>query len=154
SLPVAIDRCYWLPGHSFAEFNGRAPAVLSPEASPESRKRDLCRAVDWANMRQRAVNLTFHGVGEIERRLDPGEELCWVTRDQFESTLDSIAGRSDVRITFDDGNQSDLEYALPALRKRGLNATFFVVAGRLDQPGFLDRAGVRELSAQGMAIGC
>jgi len=105
-------------------------------------------------MRQRAVNLTFHGVGEIERRLDPGEEQFWVGRDQFESTLDSIAGRSDVRITFDDGNQSDLEYALPALRKRGLNATFFVVAGRLDQPGFLDRAGVRELSAQGMTIGC
>ncbi len=105
-------------------------------------------------MRQRAVNLTFHGVGEIERRLDPGEEEFWVGRDQFESTLDSVAGRSDVRITFDDGNQSDLEYALPALRRRGLKATFFVVAGRLGEPGFLDQAGLRELTAEGMAIGC
>lgn len=102
----------------------------------------------------KAVNLTFHGVGEIERRLDPGEELFWVGRDQFESTLDSVAGRSDVRITFDDGNRSDLQYALPALRRRGLKATFFVVAGRLGAPGFLDQAGVRELTAGGMAIGC
>ena len=83
-----------------------------------------------------------------------GEEQYWVGRDQFESTLDSVAGRSDVRITFDDGNHSDLEYALPALRRRGLKATFFVVAGRLGAPGFLDQAGVRELAAEGMAIGC
>lgn len=105
-------------------------------------------------MGERAVNLTFHGVGEPERRLDPGEEQFWVGRGQFECVLDTVAGRSDVRITFDDGNQSDLEYALPALRRRGLKATFFVVAGRLGVPGFLDQGGVRELAAEGMAIGC
>jgi peptidoglycan/xylan/chitin deacetylase (PgdA/CDA1 family) len=105
-------------------------------------------------MVERAVNLTFHGVGEPGRRLDPGEEQYWVGRDQFESTLDAVAGRNDVRIMFDDGNQSDLEYALPALRRRDLKATFFVVAGRLGAPGFLDQRGVRELAAEGMAIGC
>ena len=105
-------------------------------------------------MGERAVNLTFHGVGEPERRLDPGEAQFWICRRQFESTLDSVAGRSDVRITFDDGNDSDLEYALPALRSRGLTATFFVVAGRLGTPGFLDQRGVRELAAEGMTIGC
>jgi peptidoglycan/xylan/chitin deacetylase (PgdA/CDA1 family) len=105
-------------------------------------------------MEQRAINLTFHGVGEIERRLDPGEEQYWVGREQFESTLDSVAGRNDVRIMFDDGNESDLRYALPELRRRGLKATFFVVAGRLGVPGFLDQAGVRELAAEGMTIGC
>ena len=105
-------------------------------------------------MAQRSVNLTFHGLGEPERRLDPGEAQYWLGRRQFESTLDSVAGRGDVRITFDDGNHSDLEYALPALRRRGLTATFFVVAGRLGAPGFLDQRGVRELAAEGMAIGC
>jgi peptidoglycan/xylan/chitin deacetylase (PgdA/CDA1 family) len=105
-------------------------------------------------MGQRSINLTFHGVGEPERCLDPGEAPYWLGRRQFESTLDSVIGRGDVRITFDDGNDSDLEYALPALRNRGLTATFFLVAGRLGAPGFLDRRGVRELAAEGMAIGC
>jgi peptidoglycan/xylan/chitin deacetylase (PgdA/CDA1 family) len=105
-------------------------------------------------MGQRSINLTFHGVGDPERRLDAAEAQYWLGRRQFESTLDSVAGRSDVRITFDDGNNSDLEYALPALRRRGLTATFFVVAGRLGAPGFLDQRGVQELAAEGMAIGC
>ena len=64
-------------------------------------------------------------------RWTPGESDVWVTREQFLAVLDSVAGRDDVRITFDDGNASDVEHALPALRERGLNATFFVVAGRL-----------------------
>jgi peptidoglycan/xylan/chitin deacetylase (PgdA/CDA1 family) len=105
-------------------------------------------------MRQRSVNLTFHGVGEPERPLGPGEAQVWLGRRQFEATLDSIAGRDDVVITFDDSNRSDLEYALPALRRRGLTATFFVVAGKLGAPGFLDQRGVRALAAEGMAIGC
>jgi peptidoglycan/xylan/chitin deacetylase (PgdA/CDA1 family) len=102
----------------------------------------------------RAINLTFHGIGDPERALDPGEGDVWVSRAQFLSLLDCAVGRDDVRITFDDGNASDLEIALPALRERGLTATFFVVAGRLDIPRFLDEAGVRELAAAGMEIGC
>jgi peptidoglycan/xylan/chitin deacetylase (PgdA/CDA1 family) len=105
-------------------------------------------------MGDRSINLTFHGVGQPDRRLDPGEAPFWLDRRQFESTLDSVVGRSDVRITFDDGNDSDLRYALPALSSRGLTATFFVVAGRLGAPGFLDQRGVRELAAEGMSIGC
>ena len=101
----------------------------------------------------RGINLTFHGVGEPGRALDPGEAGVWVSRRRFAAVLDAVAGRADVRITFDDGNASDLEHALPALVERGLHATFFVVAGRLRTPGFLDRAGVRALADAGMAIG-
>lgn len=78
----------------------------------------------------------------------------WVTRAQYLSMLDSVASRDDVRITFDDGNASDVEHALEPLRARGLKATFFVVAGRLGEPAFLDEGGVRELAAAGMEIGC
>ena len=99
------------------------------------------------------MNLTFHGVGPRERALEPGEDRTWVAVDTFRAVLDSAAGRPDVRITFDDGNASDLRYALPELRRRGLTATFFVVAGRLRTPGFLDEAGVRELAGAGMTIG-
>src|SRR3954465_15432825 len=102
----------------------------------------------------RAINLTFHGIGEPGRRLDPGESDVWVTREQFLAHLDAAAARDDVRITFDDGNASDVEHALPALRERGLRATFFVVADRIGVPGFLDAGALRELTEAGMAVGC
>jgi peptidoglycan/xylan/chitin deacetylase (PgdA/CDA1 family) len=100
------------------------------------------------------VNLTVHGVGEnTTRALDPGEDQTWVTTPQLELVLDAAMGRADVRITFDDGNASDVEIALPRLVERGLRAEFFVLAGLLGQPDRLDRNGVRELLAAGMAIG-
>lgn len=102
----------------------------------------------------RSINLTFHGIGKPERRLDPGEQNVWLTREQFLSLLDCAAARNDVALSFDDGNASDLDHALPALRERGLIATFFVVAGRLGTPCFLDEGGVRTLAAAGMEIGC
>jgi peptidoglycan/xylan/chitin deacetylase (PgdA/CDA1 family) len=105
-------------------------------------------------VQQRAINITFHGIGRPPRPLESGEADVWVTRAQFLSMLDSVAGRDGVRITFDDGNASDVEHALDALRARGLTATFFVVAGRLGMPGFLDESGVRQLAAAGMEIGC
>lgn len=105
-------------------------------------------------MYERTINLTFHGVGDPTRPLDAGEERVWLDEDRFESVLDSVVGRHEVRLTFDDGNASDLEQALPRLGSRGLTATFFVVAGRLGEPGFLDAEGVRTLAAAGMGIGC
>lgn len=104
-------------------------------------------------MQRRSINLTFHGIGEQENRLERGEEDVWLSISRFLSVLDGVATRSDVRITFDDGYASDVEHALPALRLRGLTATFFVVAGRLGAPGFLDEDGVRTLAAAGMRIG-
>jgi peptidoglycan/xylan/chitin deacetylase (PgdA/CDA1 family) len=105
-------------------------------------------------MPPRLITLTFHGIGTPQRPLDHGEDDVWVREDRFLSLLDAAAGRDDVGITFDDGNASDIEIALPALRERGLGATFFVVAGRLGEPGFIDAGGVRRLAAGGMKIGC
>ena len=105
-------------------------------------------------MHNSTINLTFHGIGTPGRALDPGEADVWVRADRFGAMLDAVAWRPDVRITFDDGNLSDVEHALPALRRRGLTGTFFVVAGRLGEPGFLDADGVRALATAGMTIGC
>ena len=102
----------------------------------------------------RAINVTFHGIGDPGRRLDPGEADAWISREHFLAVLDSLMGRDDVRITFDDGNASDVELALPALLERDLTATFFVVAGRMGAPRFLDAAGVEQLTAAGMVVGC
>jgi peptidoglycan/xylan/chitin deacetylase (PgdA/CDA1 family) len=99
------------------------------------------------------VNLTVHGIGPPPRALEPGEDLTWVAVGQFERVLDAAAGRPDVRITFDDGNASDVELALPRLLERGLTAEFFVLAGLLGRPGRLDTDDMRELLRAGMSIG-
>jgi len=99
------------------------------------------------------VNITVHGIGPTDRDLDPGEDLTWVRIDQFEQMLDAAVGRDDVRLTFDDGNASDVEIALPRLLERGLTGEFFVLAGLLGQSGRLDADGVRELVKSGMSVG-
>ena len=58
-----------------------------------------------------------------------------------------------MRITFDDGNRSDVDVALDALRERNLQATFFVLAGRLGSRGSVDADGLRALDSDGMTIG-
>lgn len=104
-------------------------------------------------MGSRLVNICFHGIGTPRRGLEPGEERYWTGVDAFHAILDAVAGRPEVRLSFDDGNVSDLEIGLPGLLERGLGATFFVLAGRLGLPGSLDAAQVRELQSQGMRIG-
>ncbi len=99
------------------------------------------------------VILAIGGVGRPVRALDPGEDETWVTVEQFERVLDAVAGRDDVRLTFDDGNSSDVDIALPRLVERGLTAEFFPLAGRVGQRGFLDANGLRELVEAGMSIG-
>lgn len=99
------------------------------------------------------VNLCFHGVGRPARGLESDEAAYWIGADVLHGVLDLVVGRPDVRISFDDGNASDVELGLPALLDRGLHATFFVVAGRLDRPGSLGSEDVRSLLDAGMAIG-
>lgn len=100
-----------------------------------------------------AVNLCFHGIGTPGRPLEPGEDVYWVGVERFEQLLDEAARHPNVRISFDDGNASDVEIALPRLRRRQLTATFFLLAGRIDTPGSVTSAGVSELRAAGMPIG-
>lgn len=104
-------------------------------------------------MTQRLVNICFHGVGTPARPLEDGEAPYWVERDLFLRVLDDVMTWPRVDLSFDDGNASDVEIALPALVERGLTARFFVLAGRLDLPGSLGRDDVRTLQSAGMTIG-
>ena len=103
---------------------------------------------------RRQINLTFHGIGEPPGELTPGEDAVWISVDRFEAILDQVRDHRDVNLTFDDGNISDIRYALPELKRRGLAATFFVVAGRLGQANYLAEQDVRALVAAGMQVGC
>jgi peptidoglycan/xylan/chitin deacetylase (PgdA/CDA1 family) len=99
------------------------------------------------------VTLNVHGIGSPVRALEPGEGDVWVSVRQFEDVLDTVAGRPDVRLTFDDANESDLSIGLPHLLKRGLTAQFFLCAGLLGRAGRLTHDGVRELVDAGMTLG-
>lgn len=99
------------------------------------------------------INVCFHGIGVCKREREPGESRYWMKEDVFRGVLDGVAGREDVGLSFDDGNRSDVDVALPALQERGLTATFFPLAGRLDDSASLDAGDLRSLHAAGMAIG-
>jgi peptidoglycan/xylan/chitin deacetylase (PgdA/CDA1 family) len=62
--------------------------------------------------------------------------------------------RKPIAITFDDGCETDLIAAAPALKQSGFNATFYVIAGRLGKRGYLSERQLRELSDEGFEIGC
>jgi peptidoglycan/xylan/chitin deacetylase (PgdA/CDA1 family) len=101
----------------------------------------------------RVIYLTVHGIGEPIRPLAPGEHLTWVDIDRFRSALDAVRDRPDVRITFDDGNLSDVTIGLPMLLERGLRAEFYLLAGRLGEPGRVGEEHIGQLLAAGMTIG-
>jgi peptidoglycan/xylan/chitin deacetylase (PgdA/CDA1 family) len=106
-----------------------------------------------ASRRREVINLNFHGIGTPTRSLEPGEDQYWIDRESFLAILDELRDRSDVRLSFDDGNASDVDIALPALAERGMEADFFIVAGRLGEPGSVDSEGVRALLGQHMTVG-
>jgi len=97
--------------------------------------------------------ICFHGIGEPRRPFDPGEDSYWVGADDYLRILDELMTWPQVSITFDDGNVSDVEHGLPALRERGLTATFFVLGGRIGSSGSLGTDDIAELVSAGMTVG-
>ncbi|MDI6101740.1 polysaccharide deacetylase family protein [Actinoplanes sp. NEAU-A12] len=99
------------------------------------------------------INICFHGIGTPQRDLELGEDRYWISVELFHAVLDEVRTWPSVRISFDDGNASDLEIGLPALQERGLTADFFVIAARFGKPGSLSEDDVRRLHGAGMTIG-
>ncbi|WP_375386195.1 polysaccharide deacetylase family protein [uncultured Microbacterium sp.] len=98
-------------------------------------------------------HICFHGVGTCVREREEGEARYWVRESHFLRILDEIAGRDDVRVSFDDGNVSDVAVALPAMQERGIGGTFFALAGRLQDSASLSPSDLRLLRSAGMDIG-
>ena len=102
--------------------------------------------------------LNLHGIGTPHDKVSPRELFFWVSRQAFTTLLESIVATRAIAhfpavITFDDGNASDALIALPELVRRGLKASFFVCAGRIGAPHYLDRSALADLTAAGMEIG-
>ncbi|MWD29582.1 polysaccharide deacetylase family protein [Aquicoccus sp. SCR17] len=102
-----------------------------------------------------AQAFNFHGIGVPGRKLEIGEKPYWIEPEDFRSWIEALkhVRSRELYITFDDGNRSDIEIAAPILRENNLTARFFVLTGRLRQPGSLDPADLRDLSDMGFTIG-
>jgi peptidoglycan/xylan/chitin deacetylase (PgdA/CDA1 family) len=108
--------------------------------------------------RIKEIILNFHGIGDPPSGTERGELSYWWDRQHFLQAIDKIAQEakdcsSAVHLTFDDGNASDFEIALPALLERKMTATFFVCAGRVGTRGYLDASRLRYLLNAGMRVG-
>lgn len=121
-------------------------------------------------MAQDVAFLMYHELQRAGRPLcdnDPGYTRYVVSEATFQSHLSRIKatgscglnitqalnGQAGVAITFDDGPESDLLIAAPALTAAGYSATFFIVAGWVGRQGFLSADQLVELSQQGFEIG-
>jgi peptidoglycan/xylan/chitin deacetylase (PgdA/CDA1 family) len=98
--------------------------------------------------------LNFHGIGEPVRPMDPPDEInVWLDTEDFASLIERVAHVPRVEITFDDGNKSDVDIALPILLEHGLTATFLPIVAKLGEPGYLSEGDVRLLVRSGMTVG-
>jgi peptidoglycan/xylan/chitin deacetylase (PgdA/CDA1 family) len=102
------------------------------------------------------IGLLFHGIGTPGRNLEPGEDPFWISVERFDAILDQIISLDDpdrIHISFDDGNTSDYDIALPRLLARGLHADFFVLSGRIGLSGSLSAGQICALAEAGMGVG-
>lgn len=107
-------------------------------------------------MANRQLLLNFHGVGEVNRILEPGEADYWLSETHFCDVLNWISSspvRSRIRITFDDGNKSDVTIGLKYLATSKQKATYFVLADKIGQDGYLDHNDLGILRDEGMEVG-
>lgn len=65
----------------------------------------------------------------------------------------SVDDRDMVLITFDDGDASFVEKALPVLEEFGMGAVFFVTRNFIGQRGMISSSELKQLSRSGMVIG-
>lgn len=84
-------------------------------------------------------------------------QLDWLLQARRRTVLldETTTGQGDDRvvISFDDGDVSNVEVALPLLAERGLRAEFFVTTDFIGQAGMLAPDDIRRLAAAGMGIG-
>ena len=70
-----------------------------------------------------------------------------------EAFAKNVSSRSNICLTFDDGNKSDVAVVLPMLLAASARATFFITTDWIGQPGFLSVSNIRELHYHGMQLG-
>ena len=128
----------------------------------------LCAAAASCSSRPELPIVNWHAVSAqgddfavSETQL--GEELDWIVAQGYRavSLHELVEHRASgaplpakaIALTFDDGTADALIAVLPALQRRGLRGTFFIVTGFVGKPGYLTWDGVGALAQAGMELG-
>jgi peptidoglycan/xylan/chitin deacetylase (PgdA/CDA1 family) len=117
------------------------------------------------------VILMYHGLRRDAAQVAGADPHYTLPAEAFEQQLDALtaaglrlgsardllvdigrAAQPRVMLTFDDGDLSNFEAALPALSQRGLSADFFVNPARVGRHGFCSWSQLREMAGAGMSI--
>jgi peptidoglycan/xylan/chitin deacetylase (PgdA/CDA1 family) len=111
--------------------------------------------------------LMYHGLHANKQAPGRFDAVYSVTPDQFAAQMDwlcangyrsvllddtSVSTGRRIIISFDDGDLSNLDVALPLLRERGMVAEFFVTSDFVGQPGMLAAHDVNALAQAGMGV--
>jgi peptidoglycan/xylan/chitin deacetylase (PgdA/CDA1 family) len=99
-----------------------------------------------------SVCLILHGLGPPPAHIPDVERPYWVPEALFAEII-SWARQTPVHLTFDDGNATDVEIALPALLDAGLKGSFFIPSERIGTPHYVSEDAIRMLRKAGMEIG-
>lgn len=96
--------------------------------------------------------LLYHSIGRHPAG-EKGAELYCVTVENFRAQMLYMSQVKDIIITFDDGDITNYKEAFPVLKQMNIKAYFFVLAGRIGTPAYMNWQQVRELRGAGMTIG-
>ncbi len=96
--------------------------------------------------------LMLHGIGPLPPHAGADEAPYWVRRETFDTIIE-LMRTIPARLTFDDGNTTDVTVAFPALVKAGLKASFFIPSARIGTPGYVNEEDIRFMHEGGMEIG-
>ncbi len=96
--------------------------------------------------------LMLHGIGPLPPHAGEDERPYWISRETFATILE-LMRKIPARLTFDDGNATDVSIALPALVNAGLTASFFIPSARIGTPGYVGEDDIAALHEAGMEIG-
>jgi peptidoglycan/xylan/chitin deacetylase (PgdA/CDA1 family) len=143
--------------------------------APPVAKRAVPALVPPPNAQARSVHLpvlTYHrvaplsAVGLTDLKVDPANfvaELSALHQDGYHTIsqaqlFDALykgaaLPSKPIIISVDDGYVDDVTRILPALQRFHMVATFFVITGRMTEPGFLNAGQIRELDQAGMDVG-
>lgn len=146
------------PARSTASYVSNAPALIPPPGAP-------LRSV-------RVPVLTYHrvaplsAVGQLDLKVDPAnfaaelaalQQAGYHTIHQWQLFDALYKGASlpsrPIIISVDDGYVDDVRTILPDLQRWHMVATFFVITGRMTEPGFLSADQIRQLDRAGMDVG-
>ena len=98
--------------------------------------------------------LTFHSIGPLARQTEEDEMRYNVSAELFAEWMATVSRyRPQCLVAFDDGNKSDIEIALPILKKHNIAAKFFPIINQIGKQDYMTWDDVRSLMNAGMQIG-